>query len=78
MRTWRAHVLRHTQLPESPDGFSSGTGHQCLYVYTVVYAVTQLRKGSLQVSPRTHRAQGGSLRHPGSRRERLPSVMNPQ
>ena len=78
MRTWRAHVLRHARLPESPGSFSSGTGHQRLYIYTVVYAVTQSRKDSFWVSPRTHWVRGSSLRHPGSRRERLPSVMNPQ
>ena len=47
MRTWRVRVLRHALLSEFPDGFSSGTGHQRLCIYTVVYAVTQSRRDSL-------------------------------
>jgi len=34
-------VLRQARLPESPVYFSSGAGHQRLYVYTVMYAGTQ-------------------------------------
>jgi len=44
MWTWRVSVLRRPQLPESLVDFSSGTSHQRLYVYTVVYAGTQLEK----------------------------------
>jgi len=42
-------VLRQARLPESPVYFSSGAGHQRLYVYTVVYAGTQLWKDSIWV-----------------------------
>jgi len=72
-------VLRQARLPESPVYFSSGTGHQRLYVYTVVYACTQLWKDSKKGGfPAPPRRGAVACTHPGSRRERLPRVMNPQ
>jgi len=47
MWTWRVAVLRQPLLPESLADFSSGTSHQRLHIYTVVYAFTQLGRDSL-------------------------------
>ena len=46
MWTWGVSVLRRPPSPESLVGFSSGTSHQRLDIYTVVYAVTQLENDS--------------------------------
>jgi len=70
MRTWRVHVLRHALLPESPDDFSSGTGHQRLHIYTVMYAVTQSgRDSSVGEVPAPPGYGAVACGHPGSRRE---------